>query len=280
MFKPYLTFLQALLKGISQIMLQNNVWTGFLFLIAVLYSSRIIALGALLGVSIGTGTAYLLKYNKKETGIYGVNAAMISMAIFFFYPLNFLTLFLMVMGSIFSVYIAHVIYKNKIKIYTAPFVLIVWTLILTLCFFDIHLSLGNLQASISVDYLTSLTAGFSQILFQTNIITGIIILVGIGINSRINALYAIMGSLFGLMLAVAFSFPASFINIGLFGYNGTLCALACVEQKAYSLRYMIISVVLSSLFMYGMIHGNIIALSAPSIIATWIVFYLKKTKIV
>jgi urea transporter len=47
----------------------------------------------------------------------------------------------------------------------------------------------------------------------------------------------------------------------------------------YSLRYTLVSIILSAAIMYGMINENLIALSAPSIFATWITIYLKNRKI-
>lgn len=77
--------LSTLLKGIGQIMLQENSLTGLLFLIGIFYGSIIMGL-ALLAAICGTVTAYLLKYDKTEItqGLYGFSAALVGVAAMLF----------------------------------------------------------------------------------------------------------------------------------------------------------------------------------------------------
>ncbi|MFA6098718.1 MAG: urea transporter, partial [Patescibacteria group bacterium] len=42
-------FIKILLRGVSQVMLQNNAFTGALFLFGIFYNSWIMGLGAILG---------------------------------------------------------------------------------------------------------------------------------------------------------------------------------------------------------------------------------------
>lgn len=78
--------LSTLLKGIGQIMLQENSLTGLLFLIGIFYGSIIMGLAALLAAICGTVTAYLLKYDKTEItqGLYGFSAALVGVAAMLF----------------------------------------------------------------------------------------------------------------------------------------------------------------------------------------------------
>ena len=59
--------LSTILKGLGQIMLQENSVTGLLFLIGIFYGSIIMGLAALLATICGTVTAYLLKYDKPKS---------------------------------------------------------------------------------------------------------------------------------------------------------------------------------------------------------------------
>ena len=83
----FFDFIKIILRGISQVFLQNNIFTGLLFLIGILYNSRLMALGALLGVIISTITAILLNYNKKDinNGLYGFNGTLVGIALLFFF---------------------------------------------------------------------------------------------------------------------------------------------------------------------------------------------------
>jgi len=72
-----------LLKGYSQVMLQNNSITGLLFLAGIFYNSWILGLGAVIGVIAGTVTAFIMKYDKNDidAGRYGFNAVLVGIAL-------------------------------------------------------------------------------------------------------------------------------------------------------------------------------------------------------
>ena len=74
------------LKGLGQIMLQENAVTGLLFLIGIFYGSFTMGAAALLAVVCGTTTALLLKYEKSEIdkGLYGFSAALVGVAAILF----------------------------------------------------------------------------------------------------------------------------------------------------------------------------------------------------
>lgn len=54
-------FVSALLKGVGQIMLQNNAWTGLLFLVGIFYDDNTMGVAAIVAAATGTMTARLLK---------------------------------------------------------------------------------------------------------------------------------------------------------------------------------------------------------------------------
>ncbi|HPB58408.1 MAG TPA: urea transporter, partial [Bacteroidales bacterium] len=85
--------INVILKGLGQIMLQENSITGLLFLIGIFYGSPLMGLAALLAVICGTSTAYLLKYDKKEIhqGLYGFSAALVGVATLLFLKSHFWT---------------------------------------------------------------------------------------------------------------------------------------------------------------------------------------------
>jgi len=68
--------------------------------------------------------------------------------------------------------------------------------------------------------------GIAEIFFQDNWVTGIVILVGIAVNTRIGALMALMGSTLAVGVAVLYGAHDEAIRDGLFGYNAALTAMA------------------------------------------------------
>jgi urea transporter len=119
---------------------------------------------------------------------------------------------------------------------------------------------------------------FGQVMFQGNIITGIIFLLAIFINSRQSAIYAFYGAMLASFIAIIFSFPVSIINIGLFGYNAILCGIALESIQWKGFIFTTISIILSIVFFIIFQRFEAIALTAPFVLATWIVLIIKDKK--
>src|SRR5690554_2846821 len=150
-------FASIILKGLGQIMLQENPITGFLFLIGIFYGSFLMGVAALLATVCGTATALLLKYDKSEIdkGLYGFSAPLVGVALLLFLKPEFLCWLLIIIGSSFATIIQHFFIKRKIPVFTLPFVLVTWVIILfsRIYFSDIMLTPSSVIAS-TTDYLT------------------------------------------------------------------------------------------------------------------------------
>ena len=59
-----LSFLDSVLRGIGQVMLQSNSYTGLLFLIGIYYNSMLFSWAVLLGTTASTATAVLLEVDR------------------------------------------------------------------------------------------------------------------------------------------------------------------------------------------------------------------------
>jgi urea transporter len=75
------------LKGIGQIMLQENPWTGLLFMAGVFCGSKVMGLAIVIAVITGTLTARLFKYEETSinSGLYGFSAALVGVALVCFF---------------------------------------------------------------------------------------------------------------------------------------------------------------------------------------------------
>ena len=68
--------------------------------------------------------------------------------------------------------------------------------------------------------------GVGEVMFEDNLLTGVIFLVAILVNSRISALFAVLGSAVALLTALALGANGFLIYHGLYGFNAVLCAIA------------------------------------------------------
>ena len=272
-------FAEIVFRGISQIFLLNNVITGILFLAGAFYNSWIIGIGTIIGVLTGTFTALLLKYKKDDInqGLYGYNGALVGLATVYFFGFNMLSVIALLFGAVLSSIIMHFMIKRKFPPFTAPFIISTWivmAIILTLHI--IPLQSAQLSNANNLEIIPALSRGIGQVMFQENIITGIILFIGILVSSRISALYALLGTGIGIIVACVCSFPLSMANMGLFGFNGVLCGIAFSNKKWSSLILATASIVASVFVMYRMTNFGIITLTSPFVLSAWLVLLLEK----
>src|SRR5690606_519961 len=78
---------RSVLRGIGQVFFQESALTGACFALGIAASSPLMALGAVVGAAIGYATARLAKFDAGDTaaGIYGFNATLVGIAMFFFF---------------------------------------------------------------------------------------------------------------------------------------------------------------------------------------------------
>lgn len=265
----------------GQIMLQNSAWTGIFFLIGILYNSREMFLGAVIGVICATAVAIFAKYKSTdiEAGLYGFNGALVGIALVFFYGLNFQISVVIAIFSVLSVFIMYFMLKKNLSPYTFPFVLSAWAGIFLINYFKIvdlrEISqVANLNIQ-SLNIFSGITMGLGQVMFQASILSGVVFFLGLLFNSRRSAFWGLFGSVLGLFVAYLFHLGFESMNIGLFGFNAVLCAIAFSNEKKHRYLYVVIAVSLSVLIMQIFISNDVIALTAPFVFATWITIFIK-----
>ena len=75
---PAVGVIDTLLRGVGQVMLQNNPITGLLFLVGIFLNSYEDGLTALLGLVVATVAAYLLGADRTliSNGLFGFNGVL------------------------------------------------------------------------------------------------------------------------------------------------------------------------------------------------------------
>ena len=80
------------------------------------------------------------------------------------------------------------------------------------------------------------------------VLTGLFFLLGILVNSRVNAVYTVLGALLPIPVALLAGVESAVLNAGLMGYNGVLCAIALGDKTWSGGVYAVFSVLLSVFF--------------------------------
>jgi urea transporter len=239
-----LVFIDSVLRGVGQVMLQNNSYAGLLFLIGIFWNSALFGVAVLVGTSVSTATAMLLaaKPSLVREGHFGFNGALVAIAIMYFLQPEALTwayvIFAAACTTIVSAAMRRAMDTWNVPPLTAPFVLT------TLCFVLACARFGRLhsthilptaglpKAAIVEGVVTTSTVvqgffnGIAQVFFQHNVITGVLFIAGLLVSSRVSCLMAALGSFTGLLVAWGMGAAEPAIRAGAFGFNCVLTAIA------------------------------------------------------
>lgn len=275
-------FLHNILKGIGQIMLQENSLTGLLFLVGIFIGNWICGLAILVATIIGTLTAILLEYNKNEinAGLYGFSAALVGIALTYLFQATLLIWVLIVLGSTLATVMQHFFMIKKIPVFTLPFIVITWISV----YFLHHYT--NIQASdtlsetfVDSDFSDVFTAisGFGEVIFQGSVISAVIFFLAVFFNSPIAALYGLAASLLGAYISHLDEQPLMHIHMGLFGFNAILSAIVFSGTKKIDGLWVLVAVVLTATIDDLLIDSGWLkpiggVFTFPFVLGTWLTF--------
>ena len=310
-------FVDTLLRGTGQVMFQNNPITGLLFLIGIFYNSYQLGIAGVIGLLASTVAALILGADRTfiRAGLFGFNGILTGIGLAFYIQPGWspvLVVYIIVasvLSTIVLMALANFLSAWDISALTAPFVLTTW-LFLFAVLLSAHLHTGALvnpalpkpNATVStmlrpspadlttgagitvVNLFEGLLRGVGEVFFQNNMVTGLIFLIAILINSRVSALLGALGSLVGLVTALWLLGGDGYaIYSGLYGFNGVLCGIALggvfyvITWKSglYALLCAMMSAVMFASLVAFLSPLGMPTLTAPFVFSTWL-FLLPK----
>jgi len=228
-------------------MFANNPLSGLIITIGLFIGNWELTIYALFGTTISTLTTHLFSfnYNSIRSGLYGYNGCLTAMAIVYFtFSKSFQKIPFVIIMSIFSTIFYQAICKifvNRLGIppFTFSFQVSSWILLLGALKYHFLFINGNILrptllttvidkpqlSNVSFPYYSiednfiGFFASIAQVFFIENPYTGVIILVGLAICSRILAFFAVFGAVTGqLTAAYLLRLPAKAIYLGLWGF--------------------------------------------------------------
>lgn len=292
-----LGFADAVLRGIGQVMLQNNRYAGVLFLLGIFYNSLLFGQAVLLGCAVSTLAAMLLGAERAQIrdGLFGFNGALVGIGLLYFLEPGLLsTVYVILAAACSSVVMAglmRIFALWKAPALTAPFVLTTWVFILA------HARFGRLASTEALPtaglpklggavegVVTQATLaegvlnGVAQVFFQASPVTGALFLVGLLISSRPAALAAFLGSLAGALVAWGLGAAEPAIRSGAFGFNSVLTAVAIAgvffvidkSSLTYALLASVVSAVMFAAVSAALEPIGMPAMTAPFVLTTWV----------
>ena len=308
---PAVGAVDALLRGLGQVMFQNNPVTGLLFLVGILVNSPKLAGAGLLGLAVSTLAAYLLGADTAliRNGLFGFNGVLVGIGLAFFLEFDLMLGVYIVLGGAVSTVVmmalANLLSTWDMPALTAPFVLTAWLLLFAVYQLDalhptdlIVPTAPDPQAAIQTDLRELATGsggltlanlahglfrGVGEVMFQDNLLSGLIFVVAIAVNSRVSAGFALLGSAVGLLTALALGGDGFSAYHGLFGFNAVLCAIAIGgvffvltwRSAVYALVAAVFSVPAFSAIAVLLSPIGMPALTAPFVLTTWLFLWPK-----
>jgi urea transporter len=308
---PAVEAVDALLRGLGQVMFQNNPLTGLLFLAGILVNSPKLAGTGLLGLVASTLTAYLLGADRGlvRNGLFGFNGVLVGIGLAVFLELDLVLGVYIVFGAAVSTVVmmalANLLGPWDMPALTAPFVLTTWLLLFAVYQLDalqptdliaplapdpeaaVQTDLRELATGTGGLTLANLSHGLfrgvGEVMFEDNLLSGLIFLAGIAVNSRISAAFALLGAAVGLATALLLGGDGFTAYHGLYGFNAVLCAIAIGgvffvltwRSAVYALVAAAFSVPVFAAVAVLLSPIGMPALTAPFVLVTWLFLWPK-----
>ena len=259
---PWKDFPRTTLRGVGQVMFQDNMWTGLLFLCGIFWGAYqegfpLVAWGALAGVLSSTLAGYFLKLpdQKGAQGLWGFNGALVGCA----FPTFLGATVWMWIGLILCAALStvaksgmdNILGRWKISSFTFPFVATTWIFLLSARVFSgfppvdmgspefPHLVEGstayvgviehfqNEHVSLAFgDLVLYWLRGISQVFLIKSWVCGIFFLAALAVNSWRACLWAAISSALSLFVSIIWQGPGPDIANGLYGFSAVLTGIA------------------------------------------------------
>ncbi len=255
---PLLDFIDSCLRGVGQVCFMNNPVTGLAILVAMFVAEPWLGFAGVVGLIVSTLSAVLIGMDRGaiRAGLYGFNGVLVGagLSLFLQPDWDIVVIVWIVVASFFSTILHAALAAVFIGAWGVPPFTFAFNFI-TLIFLigalnfangrvggliapgDAQVTGGSVSNTLrsAADAATAnnlegvvnaIFRGISQLFFANSVVSGIIIVVGILVCSRIAAIFALVGSTVGMLTGLALGANGVAIYNGLWGFNSFDAALA------------------------------------------------------
>jgi urea transporter len=266
--------LRSFARAIGQIVLQRHAATGALVLLAVLCASPRLACGLVLGTLVGQVIAVIIEQDDSPLSrddLYGFNGALASLAAFAFIPDDSQAAAVAIVAAIGATFLASKLSRRLARyglpMFSSPAIIVTW------CWLPLFADRGDTGAippvaAGLVPLFEAAFAGLAPITFATGALAGALIALGLCAARPSRAGWALFGSLLGALLHALGGASDVVVLSGACGFNAALAALAAAPRGR---RHAMAAIVLAVLIERAIDCLGIAALTAPFVLASWLV---------
>lgn len=297
-----LRFIDVNLRGVGQVMFQNNPLSGLLFFIAIGWGSFAagmpqVAIGGVVALLAGTLTAQWLRVDAAglAAGLYGYNAYLVGLALGTFLAVSPLWWIYVALGGAVSVVAtlgtANVFKTWGVAALTAPFVLTTWLLLLATYAFT-ALDGSGLPTSAEIvpldaavtnplafgDFARGVMKSISQVFLKASIVAALLLLAGLAVNSVAAAVFGLGGAIVAVVTGHLLGAESDLITGGLMGFSPVLTAIAIgavfyqpsPRVAIYALLGTVFTVIAQGAMNVVLAPFGIPTLTAPFVLVSWL----------
>jgi urea transporter len=294
--KFILILIDSIFRGISQVMFANNPLSGLIITISLFIGNWELTIYALIGTTTSTLTAHVLdfNYNSIRSGLYGYNGCLTGMGIAYFtFSKRFEIIPFVIIMTIFSTIFYDGIckifaHRLGIPAFTFSFQISTWIMLLSALKYQYIFINGNILKPTLLttvinkpqpsntsffdypieDDFVGFFASIGQVFFIENPYSGLIILIGLALCSRILAFFALFGAITGqLTAAYLLNVSPKAIRAGLWGYNSVLTCQALGGMffilSGYKIWLLIFYGSISTIFVQGAVTSFLSIVGMP-----------------
>ena len=296
-----LRFVDINLRGVGQVMFQDNPASGALFLAGVTWGSLAagapnIVIAGIVAVVVATLTAQWLHVDGTSlgAGLYGYNAVLVGLALATFLAPGPLLWLYVVLGAAVSVVVmlgTSNIVKGWGSALTFPFVLTTWLLLLATYGFAGLSGLALPDAALVTPFesvaATRISAGafvqgvlhsISQVFLKGESVTALFLIAGLAVSSLAAAAFAVGGAILAVVTAHLFGVESDLIVGGLKGFSPLLTAIALGtvfyrpgwRVVAFAALGTVFTVIAQEALNVALTPFAIPALTAPFVLVSWL----------
>jgi len=278
----------VLLRGFGQIIFQASALSGLVFLVAIAVNSSTMLLGSLVGALCSSFSARLFGADPRaiKQGLYGYNGGLIGLGIMLFYHADLTSLSLIAIAAVCSSLLLTQISQRLrwLPPLTAPFLLMAWLVFASAEFCGL-MPLAATPLVIETNPVVLFFRGYGQMLFQANALSGLLLLIGVALNSKTDAAWAMFGVAVAMALVALLDLPAQSATQGFYSFSAALIAIALSNKMAVpnkatlankftQLMIVTAAVVLTVLLTRLGQLADFTALTAPFVLSTWLTLAL------
>lgn len=274
---------RLVLRGCSQMCLQSNELTGLCILAAAFVASPIAGAYLLVAGIMAPAGRMLLGERRKDvlaSGLPGLNPSLIALSLPAFFETGWTDVG---MWIVLVACVASTLVLTRVFVLTLPFPILALPFLLT--FWGLEELAPHLAAvqplvlesggDTVLHPLKALFHGLGEAAFSPTVISGLLILIGISLSNWRHGVLALLGAAIGAAVSYYYSnVAAADVDLGLYGFNGLLTAIAVFVLCEGRLRLAILGALLATILTPAIAEIGLATLSAPFVFTTWFVLVL------